>query len=101
MSFTINNNLNLIDSFQFLCSSLDSFVKNLGKNYFKYLSEEFDNILDLVKQNGFYSYEYMCDFEKFKEKLPSKEKFYSSLTDKKVGDKEYEHAFNVWKKNFK
>ena len=33
----------------------------------------------------------MTDFEKFKEKLPSKEKFYSSLRCKKISDKEYEH----------
>ena len=40
----------------------------------------------------------MRDFEKFKEQLPSKEKFYSSLTGKKSSDKEYEHVFKVWKK---
>ena len=40
----------------------------------------------------------MSGFEKFKEELPSKEKFYSSLTDRKISDKEYEHVLNVWKK---
>ena len=84
MSFSINNKLIFIDSFQFLRSSLDSLVKNLGKDDFKDLSREFDNnVLDLFKQKWFYHYEYMGDFEKFKEKLPSKEKFYSSLTGKK------------------
>ena len=40
------------------------------------MSQEFDNnALDLVKQKGFYPYEYMSDFEKFKEELCSKEKF--------------------------
>ena len=43
MSFSINNKLNFVDSFQFLSSSLDSLVKNLNKDYFKYLSQEFDN----------------------------------------------------------
>ena len=43
----------------------------------------------------------MSNFEKFKEELPSKEKFYSSLTNRKVSDKEYEHVLNVWKKNSK
>ena len=62
-------------------------------------SQEFDkNKLDLVKQNGFYSYEYRTDFEKFNEKLPSKEKFYSSLTSKKINGNKYEHLFNVWNK---
>ena len=73
-----------IDSFQFLSFSLESLVKKLNKDDFKYLSQKFDkNKLDLVKQKGFYLYEYMTDSEKFKEKLPSKEKFYSSLTGKK------------------
>ena len=45
-----NNKLSFIDSFKFLCSSLDSSVKNLSKNNFKYLSQEFDSIvLYLVK----------------------------------------------------
>ena len=73
MSFTINNKLSLIVSFQFLCSSLHSLVKNLNKDDFRYLNQEFDNVLDLVKQKGFYLYEYMSYFEKFKEELPSKE----------------------------
>ena len=55
MSFSINNKLILFDSFQFLRFPLDSLVKNLDKNDFKYLSQEFDNnILDLVKQKGLY-----------------------------------------------
>ena len=50
MSFTINNKLNYIDSFQFISSSLEIFVKSLGKDGFKYLSQKFDNnVLYLVK----------------------------------------------------
>ena len=37
----------------------------------------------------------MSDFEKFKE-LPCKEKFCTSLIDRKITDKEYEHVPNVW-----
>ena len=55
MSFTINNKLSFIGSFQLLRSSLDRLVKNLGKDDFRYLSQELDNkTLDLVKQKGFY-----------------------------------------------
>ena len=44
-------------------------VKTLGKDDFKYLSQEFDdNVLDLVSQKYFYSYEYMTGFETFKAK---------------------------------
>ena len=35
-SFTINNKLGFIDSFQFLISSLDSLVKNLNEDDFNY-----------------------------------------------------------------
>ena len=65
------------------------------------MSQEFDNnVLDLVKQKGFYPYEFMNNFGKFKEKLPSKEKFYSLFTHKKSTDKEYEHIINKnWNEN--
>ena len=64
MSFTVNNKLSFIDRFQFLSSSLNSLVKNLGKDDFKYLrTKNFDNnVLDLVNQEGLYPYEYMSDF---------------------------------------
>ena len=85
MSYSINNKLGFIDSFQFLSSSLDSLVKNLNKDHFKYLSEEIDNnVLGLVKQKGFYPYEYMSNLGKFKEQLPSQEKFCNLLKGKKV-----------------
>ena len=64
---SINNKLSFIISFQFLSSSLDNLVKHLNKDDFKYLSQEFDkNELDLVKQRGFYPYEYVSQFENFK-----------------------------------
>ena len=70
MSFTINNKLYVMGSFQFVSSSLDSLVKSLKKGDFKYLNQKSDkNKLDLVKQKAFYPYEYITDFEKFKEKF--------------------------------
>ena len=63
MAFTINRNLLFIDSMQFRNSRLDSLVKNLPDNGFKYLSEEFTGeFLELVKQKGVYPYEYMDSF---------------------------------------
>ena len=66
----------------------------------KYLSQELnDNILYLVIQKVFYPYEYMSEIEKFKEKLSSKEKFFSSFkSKKKISDKEYQHVLKVWNK---
>ena len=101
MSFSVNKKLSFIGSFQFLSSSLDSLVKDLAKYDFKYLSQEFDNsVLDQVKQIGFYPYEYMSDFERFKEQLPSQKKFYSSLTGKKLVTKNMnnEHVIKVGNK---
>ena len=52
----------------------------------------------IVKQKGFYPYECASDFEKLQKELPGKEKLYSSLTDKKINDKEYQHVFIVLNK---
>ena len=51
MSFNMKNKLSFVDTFKYLSSFLENLVKNLDKNYFNYLSQEFDNnVLDLVKQ---------------------------------------------------
>ena len=66
LAFIINNNLVFIDSMQFRNTSLDTLVKNLPDNDFKYLSEEFSSdLLKLVKQKRVYWYEYMDSFKKF------------------------------------
>ena len=59
---------------------------------------KFNLKISVIPNVGFYRYEYMTDFEKFKEQLASEEKFYSSLTNKKINDKEYEDVLNVWNK---
>ena len=78
-------------------SGLDSVVKNLSNNDFKYLSEEFSSkFLELVKEKGVYPYEYMNNFKKFSEdKLPDKCEFFNSLKDKSVSEKDYQRANNV------
>ena len=89
MDFTINRNLVFIDSMQFLNSSLDSLVKNLSDNDFKYLSEEFSGkFLKLVEQKRVYPYEYMNSFKKLSEdKLPDRCKIFSSLKGKGISEK--------------
>ena len=81
MAFTVNKNLVFIDSMQFMNSRLDSLIKHLMSEDFKYLSEEFSGeYLKLVKEKGIYPYEYMNSFKKFNEgKLSDKSKFFSSL----------------------
>ena len=99
MGFTLNKNLVFIDSMLFMNSSLDKLVKNLSDKDFKYLSEEFSNgQLKLVKEKGIYPYEYVSSFKKFKEnKLPDKCRFFSSLKDFGIHEKEYQRAINAWK----
>ena len=99
MAFTLNKNLVFIDSMLLMNSSLDKLVKNLTDKNFKCLSEEFSNEqLRLVKEKGVYPYEYMNSFKKFKEnKLPDKCRFFSSLKNCGINEKEYQRAINVWK----
>ena len=73
---------------QFMKSSLEKLVKNLVRNDFKYLTEEFGyENLELLKQKHAYLYEYMDSFKRFSgDKLPTKEYFYSSVKDGTTGD---------------
>ena len=76
---------------------MDSLTKNLEKHDFKYFSQQFDNnVLDITEQKWFHTYGYSADFGKFKEELPYKETFYSSLIDGRITDKEYRHVVKVW-----
>ena len=87
-SFTISNKLSFIDSFQFLSSSLDSLVKNLNQDDFRYLSQEYDNnVLDLVNKKDFILMNLWELLKRLKNNW--KEKFYSPLTHRKISDKEY------------
>ena len=98
MSFTVNNKLIFIDSF-----NLQVLIRELSENFKQRWFEVFEsrndnNKLDLVKQKVFYLYENMNYFQKLKEELPSKEKLYSFLTDRKNSYKEYEHIVNISEK---
>ena len=98
MAFRINRNLVFIDSMQFVNSSLDSLVENLSDNDFKYLSEEFSSeFLKPVKQKVVYPCEYMDGFKKFSDdKLPDRCKFFSSLKDVCISEKNYLKLNNIW-----
>ena len=61
------------------------------------MNQEFDSeVLDLIKQKGFYPIEYMCDFEKFNEALPSKNEFHCSLSGRGISNKGYHLVVKVW-----
>ena len=51
----------------------------------------------LVRQKGVHPYEYMDSFKKFSEnKLPDRSKFFSSLRDKFISEKDYFKSVDVW-----
>ena len=88
MAFFESKNLVIIDSMQFMNSSVKSLVKNLSDNDFKHLAKEFgsENV-KLLKQKGDYPYEYMDSFKRFmEEKLPDKKCFYSCVKNGTTGD---------------
>ena len=72
--------------------------KDLGKNDFFYLTLEFNlNVLDLRKEQGFFHYDYLDSFEKFKESLLRKDKFHNTLTNRPINDKNYEIIFLMFR----
>ena len=86
------------DSLKFMSSSLGALVNNLPKDAFKNLLKYFTpKQAEILKQKGFYPYEYMNTEEKFNDtKLPPREAFYSKLSGRGIKEKDYKHAWNVW-----
>ena len=86
------------DSLKFMSSSLEVLVNNLPKDAFNNLLKYFTpEQAELLKQKGFYPYEYMDSIEKFNDpKLPTRKGFYSKLTGKGISKKNYNHAWHVW-----
>ena len=87
------------DSMKFLKSSVEALVNNLPKDGFKNLEKYFKTEqIKLLKQKGFYPYEYMDSIEKLKDtKPPPQQAFYSKLTGKGINNDNYKHVLNVWK----
>ena len=87
------------DSLKFMSSSLGALVNNLPKDAFKNLLKYFTpKQAEILKQKGFYPYEYMNTEEKFNDtKLPPMKEFYSKLSGRGITEKNYRHAWNVWK----
>ena len=90
--------LRFIDSIKFMSSSLDSLVNNLarGNNKFFGFEDYNESQCKLLIRKGIYPYEYMDNWDKFKETtLPPKSSFYSKLNMSGVSDQDYEHACKV------
>ena len=97
MAFMLGNHLAFLDSFQFMSSGLEKLVSNLPRQSFKYTSKMFKgDKLHIMAKKGVYPDDYMDSFDKFNEKLPPKEEFYSILNDEHISDEDYKHAQHVW-----
>ena len=86
------------DSLKFMSSSLEALVNNLSKEDFKNLHKIFTpKQAEILKQKGFYPYEYMDSEEKFNDTKPPPQKaFNSKLSGKGISNKNYNHVLNVW-----
>ena len=87
------------DSYKFLLSGLEALVNNLPEDSFKNLNKYFTpKQVKLLKQKGFFPYDYMDNIEKLKDPKPPPQKaFYSKLTGKGINNNNYEHVLRVWK----
>ena len=87
------------DSLKFMASSLEALVNNLPDGALNNLNKYFTSKqVKLLKQKGFFPYDYMDDIEKLKDPTPPPQKvFYSKLTGKGINNYNYNHVLNVWK----
>jgi hypothetical protein len=98
ISFSLGKNLVFIDSIQFMASSLEALVGNLSPEDFRIVGQRWKGKdLELVTQKGVFPYEFLDSISKLDVKgLPGKDKFYSSLYESDISDKDYERAQKVW-----
>lgn len=94
------NNFLFLDSMAFLNASLDTLVVNLSHNYnFPILSqiEHDDKKKQLLCRKGVFPYEYITSVDILKEEnLPSRENFYSKLSNSHISEEDYSHAQKVF-----
>ncbi|XP_049872417.1 uncharacterized protein LOC126380040 [Pectinophora gossypiella] len=101
ISDTDSFQIRFVDSFKFLGTSLEKLTPTLKNDEFRYLKSYYpdEKHFNLLTRKGVYPYDYMCNWERYKEKcLPPKDCFYNSLTNEPISDEDYEHAQSVWLK---
>ena len=114
------DSLSVKDSFSFITASLDKLVsmtkydntdekerskwvlRDNWQSNFRYSGKndiiKTEKCLDLLTEKGVYPYDYMNAFDKFNdEQLPSKEQFYSRLTEEGITNDDYTKAKQIWK----
>lgn len=93
--------LRFIDSFQFMASSLDYLSSLLPSDKKQNLRAECEDLsenqMKLLERKGVFCYDYVDEWGKLDEtSLPSKEQFYSRLTESHISEDDYNFAVQVW-----
>jgi hypothetical protein len=102
ISFTkkiYNIHCRFLDSYRFMSDNLSKLAEYLPQNKFIETKNYFNNVnIEILTNKCTFPYEYIDSLEKLKiTKLPPIEKFYSSLTESTISEKEYVRCQNLWK----
>uniref|UniRef100_V5GS91 DNA-directed DNA polymerase n=1 Tax=Anoplophora glabripennis TaxID=217634 RepID=V5GS91_ANOGL len=91
--------LRFIDSFRFMADKIEKLASYLDDSQKRITKSHCDSeeTFRLLTRKGVFPYDYLNSWEKLNDTtLPTKDDFYSKLTDEAISDSEYEHATNVW-----
>jgi hypothetical protein len=93
-----NISCRFLDSFRFMSTGLSKLADNLPRDGFKETSKFFKKEqLDLVVRKGIFCYDFVDSLEKLNyTSLPTRDEFYSMLTESHVTDADYKHAEKIW-----
>ena len=85
----------MASSLKKLASYLDE--KRITSNIFENDDNYTKNNIKLLVREGIFPYDYVSSFDTLKEKdLPSKDDFFSKLTNSGIAEADNDHAVNVW-----
>ena len=105
LSFEVNGCV-FLDSQQFMTWGLEKLINflndskdnSLFKNFNEHYKNKTDEQRNLLRQKGFFPYDYYKNEEVLLKGLPLRRKFYNRLSNKNISKKDYEHVKNVYEK---
>ena len=87
----------LLDISNFIKGSLLSLSENLSDEYKIVTKRHFPNNFELLKQKACFPYEWITEENIYDKKLPSIDKFYSSLKLQNINKKQYDKTLEIYK----
>ena len=105
LSFEVNGCV-FLDSNGFMMSSLEKLIdclnktndESLFKNFNEFYKDKTDEQRKLLRQKGYFPYDYYKSNDVLEKGFPEHKDFYNKLMDKNISNEEYEHAKNVYQK---